>query len=52
LSLIAYARHTFTEYDDLLEQGYDRDSARFFVAKDMQAVLTAWGVARRLTLKE
>ena len=52
LSLIAYARHTFTEYDDLLEQGYDRDSARFFVAEDMQAVLTAWGVARRLTLKE
>ena len=49
LSLTAYVRHTFTEYDDLLRQGYDRDSARFFVADAMQEVLTAWGVRRPLT---
>jgi hypothetical protein len=48
LSLVAYARHTFTEYDDLLAQGYDRDSARHFVADEMQAVLSGWGVKRRL----
>jgi hypothetical protein len=49
LSLVAYARHTFTEYDDLLRQGYDADSARFFVIDDINAVLEEWGVRRRLT---
>ena len=29
LSLVAYARHSMTEYDELLAQGYDRDSALF-----------------------
>jgi hypothetical protein len=48
LSLVAYARHTFTDYDALLKQGYDRDSARFFVADEMQAVLKEWGVKRSL----
>ena len=48
LSLVAYARHVFTEYDALLQQGYDRDSARHFVAEEMEAVLKGWGVRRRL----
>jgi hypothetical protein len=48
LSLVAYARHVFTEYDDLLAQGYDRDSARHFVADDLQRILDGWGVKRRL----
>jgi len=48
LSLVAYVRHALTDYDDLLSQGYDHDSARFFVAGDIQAVLERWGVARRL----
>lgn len=48
LSLVAYARHALTEYDDLLAQGYDRDSARFFVAEDLRDLLAAWGVKRKL----
>lgn len=52
LSLVAYARHVFTEYDALLAQGYDRDSARHFVAEDMEAVLGEWGVRRRLAADE
>jgi hypothetical protein len=43
LSLVAYVRHVFTDYDVLLTQGYDRDSARFFVADEMAAVLKGWG---------
>lgn len=46
LSLVAYVRHTFTDYDELLAQGYDRDSARHFVADEMTDVLTRWGVRR------
>jgi hypothetical protein len=52
LSLVAYARHVFTDYDDLLAQGYDQDSARHFVAADMQRLLDDWGVKRRLTADE
>jgi hypothetical protein len=46
LSLVAYVRHALTEYDELLQQGYDRDSARHFVAEEIDAILAGWGVAR------
>jgi hypothetical protein len=49
LSLVAYVRHAFTEYDGLLSQGYDQESARFFVAAEIDAILNSWGVRRRLT---
>ena len=49
LSLVAYIRHVFTDYDELLAQGYDQDSARFFVAEDMEAKLAEWGVRRKLS---
>ncbi len=48
LSLVAYVRHALTDYDDLLEQGYDAESARHFVAGDMDEILGGWGVRRRI----
>ena len=48
LSLVAYLRHAFTDYDELLAQGYDQDSARFFVAGEMASMLEEWGVRRKL----
>jgi hypothetical protein len=48
LSLVAYVRHMFTDYDDLLREGYDQDSARYFVADEITAILESWGVRRRL----
>jgi hypothetical protein len=52
LALVAYVRHALTDYDDLLAQGYDRDSARFFVADEMTAMLGGWGVTRRLSVED
>jgi hypothetical protein len=52
LSLVAYLRHAFTDYDELLAQGFDQDSARFFVAAEMQAVLEEWGVRRKLAAQD
>ena len=52
LSLVAYVRHAFTDYDDLLAQGYDQDSARYFVATEMETVLGEWGVKRRIAVDE
>ena len=49
LSLVAYSRHVFTEYDDLLAQSYDQESARHFVADEIETVLAEWGVRRRLS---
>ena len=49
LSLVAYVRHVFTDYDELLVQDYDQDSARHFVADETAAVLNDWGVRRRLS---
>ena len=49
LSLVAYARHVFTDYDELLREAYDQESARFFVAGELAAVLREWGVRRPLT---
>jgi hypothetical protein len=48
LSLVAYIRHVFTDYDDLRDQGYDEESARFFVAAEIEMVFGEWGVRRRL----
>jgi len=52
LGLVAYARHVFTEYDALLDDGYDRDSARHFVRDDLNAALGAWGVRRQISEQE
>ena len=49
LSLVAYVRHVFTDYDELLAQDYDQESARHFVADVITAVLDDWGVRRRLS---
>jgi len=52
LSLVAYVRHVLTDYDALRDQDYDEDSARFFVAEDIEAVLKRWGAQRRLAAKD
>ncbi len=52
LSLVAYARHTYTNYDELRDEGYERDAARFFVLDELNRILAAWGVARAVSSKE
>jgi hypothetical protein len=52
LALVAYARHAFTDYDDLLREGYEQESARFFVVDELTAVLREWGVRRPLTSED
>ena len=48
LSMTAYIRHVFTEYDTLLEDGYDVESARHFVLDAINEKLAEWGVQRRI----
>ncbi len=48
LATIAYIRHAHTDYEKLLSEGYDRDSARFFVIDQTNSVLTRWRATRLL----
>ena len=48
LSLVAYVRHMLTDYDALLVEGYDVDSARYFVRGQITVILDRWGVRRRV----
>jgi hypothetical protein len=48
LATVAYIRHEHTDYEALLQEGYDRDAARFFVIDQINAVLTAWRSTRLL----
>ena len=48
LAAVAHVRHEHTEYDHLLAEVYDRDSARFFVVSAINDVLTRWRATRLL----
>jgi hypothetical protein len=48
LATIAHVRHQHSEYDRLLDDGYDRDAARFFVVDEINTVLTRWRATRLL----
>lgn len=48
LATVAHVRHQHTDYENLLAEGYDRDSARFFVIDQVNAVLTGWRATRIL----
>lgn len=48
LATIAHVRHQHTDYEKLLAEGYDRDSARFFVVDQTNEVLTRWRATRLL----
>ena len=48
LATIAHIRHMHTDYEKLLAEGYDRDSARFFVIGAINDVLTRWRATRLL----
>lgn len=45
----SYIRHEFTDYDTLLDDGYDPESARHFVLNDINSVLEQWGSQKRIT---
>ena len=47
-ALTSYTRHKHTDYDAMLTDGYDQDSARHFVLNDINEKLGAWGCTRML----
>jgi len=48
LATVAHIRHNHTDYDKLRDEGYDEDSARFFVADETDDILADWGASRFL----
>ena len=41
-------RHAHTDYDELLEEGYDPDSARHFVLDALNEKLVEWGCSEQI----
>ena len=52
LCTVAHIRHAYTEYDEILADGYGRDAARFFVLDAINDVLSDWQATRFLTGEE
>lgn len=48
LATIAHVRHQHSDYEKLLAEGYDRESARFFVVGQINTMLTRWRATRLL----
>lgn len=48
LATVAHIRHQHTDYDAMRDEGYDHDSARYFVADVIDEVLEEWGSSRGL----
>ncbi|WP_062203190.1 DUF2293 domain-containing protein [Aureimonas sp. AU12] len=48
LATVAHIRHQHTDYDELRDEGYERDEARFFVLEAVNEVLDRWGSTRPL----
>lgn len=48
LATIAHVRHEHTGYERLLDEGYDREAARFFVVGQINDILTRWRASRLL----
>jgi hypothetical protein len=48
LATVSHIRHRHSAYDALLEEGYSREAARFFVLDEINAVLTRWRTSRLL----
>ncbi len=51
-AVTTHIRHNHTQYDALLAEGYDRESARHFVLDEMNEVLKKWGSLRRVVEDE
>jgi len=52
LAMVAYIRHVLTDYDALLAEGYDLESARHFVLDETNSYLAEWGSPRRVSESE
>ncbi|MEM7067329.1 MAG: DUF2293 domain-containing protein [Pseudomonadota bacterium] len=48
-AVTARARHAHTDYDELLADGYDKDSARHFVLDATNEKLAEWGCNERVS---
>lgn len=46
LATVAHIRHRYTDYDELRDEGYEKDAARYFVLDQINEVLSDWGATR------
>ncbi|WP_439272062.1 DUF2293 domain-containing protein [Pseudochrobactrum sp. HB0163] len=49
LALLAYIRHTYTDYDKLRDEGLDKDSALYWINEQVTEKLNEWGAGALLS---
>lgn len=52
LSLVAYIRHNFTDYEALLEEGYGPEAARHFCAEQINTALATLNCRKKIPTNE
>ncbi len=52
LAIVSHIRHVHTDYDQLLDEGYEQGAARHFVLEPINAKLTDWRSSRFLNPDE
>ncbi|KAA6405853.1 DUF2293 domain-containing protein [Candidatus Tokpelaia sp.] len=52
LTIIAYIRHIYTDYDALRDENYESEAARFFVRNAINSKLQQWRAGRFLMIEE
>lgn len=48
LALTSHVRHAHTDYDAMLDDGYDVEAARHFCLSEMRHTLTFWGCHKEI----
>ncbi len=51
-SITSRVRHAHTDYDALLAEGYDQESARHFLLGEMNSKLAEWGCSQQIEMDE
>ena len=47
-----HARHNYSDYDDLLDEGYDQEAARHFALTQINETLNEWGCTKQISEQE
>lgn len=42
LATIAYIRHNYTDYDNLLQDGFEKEAARYYTTQQINETLENW----------
>lgn len=49
LCVISYIRHEYTDYDNMLQNGFEKDAARHYTTQQINDILEKWQCTKKLS---